>query len=98
MTSARPMGEYVLELRENSISETWRPSVDADPVPDHNDMATEQAAARLRSEAAKLNREAGWYKYRTQYVVYTCDHRCMTGRCCGGCGCPGCGHTANDTH
>jgi hypothetical protein len=62
------MGEYRIEVRDNSVTEVWRPSVDADPVPDHNDMATETAAQKQRELVTRWNRETGWYKYRTIYV------------------------------
>lgn len=65
----QPVGEYVVELRDNSQDmKNWRLSVDMDPVPDMGDLATERAAAQLRAEVATLNRQAGWYKYRTLYV------------------------------
>jgi hypothetical protein len=62
------MGEYRIEVRDNSVTEVWRPSVDADPIPDHNDMATETAAQKQRELVTRWNRETGWYKYRTIYV------------------------------
>ena len=61
------MGEYRIEVRDNSVTEVWRPSVDADPIPDHNDMATETAAQKQRELVTRWNRETGWYKYRTIY-------------------------------
>lgn len=61
-------GEYVAEFRTDPMTDEWRPALDLDPVPDNDDLATERAAEAMRGTVTKLNRQVGFYKYRTRYV------------------------------
>lgn len=61
-------GEYRIEVRIEKGNEDWIPLIEADPVPDLEDMSTERSAQLLRNQVTKLNRQAGWYQYRTGYV------------------------------
>lgn len=65
-------GEYIVEVREAGThpdaADAWKPAIAFDPLPDCEDMDTERALQRMRDEVAKLNRQAGWYQFRTTYV------------------------------